>query len=73
MKAERQVGFDIAGVARWLKTPIYDGARIRPGAEIAGPAVIEEIDTTIVVQPGDRARLNGFHVFDITIQTEAGG
>ena len=73
VKAERQVGFDIAGVARWLKTPIYDGARIRPGAEIAGPAVIEEIDTTIVVQPGDRARLNGFHVFDITIQTEAGG
>ena len=72
VKAERKVCFDVDGVARWFETPIYDGARIRPGAEIAGPAVIEEIDTTIVVQPGDTARLNGFHVFDIRIQTEQG-
>jgi N-methylhydantoinase A len=33
-------------------TPVYDGAHLTPGAVITGPAVVEEVNTTIVVFPG---------------------
>ena len=39
-------------------TPIYRGEALRPGADIAGPAVIEEPTTTIVVPAGCTARLS---------------
>jgi N-methylhydantoinase A len=39
-------------------TPIYRGARLAPGARIAGPAIIEEPTTTIVVYPGLSAALS---------------
>ena len=42
-----------------LETPIYLGQNLRPGAAIEGPAIIEEPTTTIVVNPGTRARLSG--------------
>ena len=39
-------------------TPIYRGASAAPGARIAGPAIIEEPTTTIVVYPGLSAALS---------------
>lgn len=36
----------------YMDTPIFAGAGLKPGHEIAGPAVIEETFTTIVVYPG---------------------
>lgn len=39
-------------------TPIYRGATLQPGAQIAGPAIIEEPTTTIVVYPGLSAELS---------------
>ena len=42
-----------------VETPIYLGRNLRPGAAIEGPAIIEEPTTTIVVDPGTRARLGG--------------
>ncbi len=41
-----------------VETAIFKGARLRPGAEISGPAIIEEPTTTIVVPPGLSARLS---------------
>ncbi len=41
-----------------VETPVHRGERLAPGAEIAGPAVIEEPTTTIVVYPGMSARLS---------------
>jgi N-methylhydantoinase A len=38
-----------------LDTPIYDRNHIRPGFEIQGPAVIEQLDSTILVFPGNTA------------------
>ena len=32
--------------------PIHDGRTVECGATIAGPAIIEEVTTTIVVPPG---------------------
>ena len=37
----------------WQRTPVYDGAELRPGHRIAGPAVIEERTTTVLAGPGD--------------------
>ena len=37
-------------------TPVFDRNRLRAGAEIAGPAIVEQLDATTVVYPGDRAR-----------------
>ena len=34
-----------------MKTNIYDGPSIRAGQKIAGPAIIEEPFTTVVVPP----------------------
>lgn len=33
-------------------TPVYDGTRLRPGNRLPGPAVVEELNTTVVVFPG---------------------
>jgi len=33
------------------KTPVFRGTELAPGAFIAGPAIIEEPTTTIVVYP----------------------
>jgi N-methylhydantoinase A len=40
--------------ARPMKTPIYDRSGLRLGQTIAGPAIIEQFDSTTVLYPGDR-------------------
>ena len=44
----------------WLETPIYDRATLRPGHGFAGPAILEQADTTSVIEPGMLARVDGF-------------
>jgi N-methylhydantoinase A len=39
-------------------TPVYDGSRLGAGATIKGPAIIEEVTTTIVIEPKWSARLD---------------
>ena len=41
-----------------VATPIYDGPSLAPGAELAGPAVIEHPGTTIVALAGQRVRID---------------
>ena len=38
--------------------PIYDGERLRAGNRVSGPAVIEHIGTTIMVQPEQEASID---------------
>ena len=49
-----------------LETPVYSGADLAPGAEISGPALVEEPTTTIVVYPGMTARVSaaGNYILD---------
>ena len=42
----------------FLETPVYDGERLRSGASVAGPAIIEERFTTFVVPPGVRTTVD---------------
>jgi N-methylhydantoinase A len=43
---------------RWVdQAPVFDGEALSPGPEIAGPAVIQYRFTTLVLRPGDVARV----------------
>ena len=42
----------------FIDTAVYDGTLLGPGVEIAGPALIEELFTVIVVPPTGRVRLD---------------
>lgn len=46
----RKVWFD-----GWQETPVYWRDFLPPDAAIDGPAIIEQMDTTIIIEPGDRA------------------
>jgi N-methylhydantoinase A len=46
--------------AAYAPTPIYDGARFRPGMALAGPAVIERMGDTIVLPSFANARVDAF-------------
>jgi N-methylhydantoinase A len=47
-------------------TPVYDGERLVSGNAIAGPAIVETSDTTVVVQPGVKLRLDELGNFELT-------
>ena len=53
-KARRDAFFD----GRFRKTAIYDGPQLRAGQKLAGPAIVEERFTTIVVPPGWTVKLD---------------
>ena len=53
---ERQV----RAKGQWRPTPIFDRLALPVGAEIAGPAILEQADTTIFVDPGLGARVDDF-------------
>ena len=40
---------------------IYDRTRLTPGAEIPGPAVVEESESTVIVPPAWDARVDEFY------------
>ena len=42
----------------WRETPVFSRERLPAGAAITGPAIIEQMDTTIVIEPGTTARLD---------------
>jgi len=51
--AWREVWFD-----GWIRTPIHDRATFAPGTVFDGPAIVEQGDTTSVIEPGQRARVD---------------
>ncbi|WLS10802.1 hydantoinase/oxoprolinase family protein (plasmid) [Shinella sumterensis] len=50
LKGHRDAIFEQSG--KVTSTPVYDGAKFGAGARIEGPAIIEEVTTTIVIEPG---------------------
>jgi len=49
---ERRVWFNDG----WYATPIYGRDRVPLDAVFQGPAILEQLDCTTVVEPGDRVR-----------------
>jgi N-methylhydantoinase A len=46
----RKVRFD--ELPSSIDTPVYDRAKLQAGMKVAGPAVIDQLDSTIIVPPG---------------------
>jgi N-methylhydantoinase A len=51
-----------------LSTPVYDRFRLPPGQRIVGPAVIEQMDSTILIFPGDLAEIDPVRNILITLK-----
>ncbi|WP_043362857.1 hydantoinase/oxoprolinase family protein [Belnapia sp. F-4-1] len=54
-RGERPVTFEGHGA---LPCPVYDRYALRPGMEFAGPALVEERESTCVIGPGTRASVD---------------
>lgn len=62
---EREVYFDRA--SGMTPAPVYDRALLAPGHEVAGPAVVEQLDSTTVVYPGQRAVVDDYRNLVIAV------
>ena len=65
IKAQRQAYFDA-----WYDCPIYDRERLVSGNRLSGPAIIEQMDSTTVVHPGQNAQIDRFGNIIIDIRGE---
>jgi N-methylhydantoinase A len=59
---EHKIYFD----GKFLSTPIYDRAKLRPGNRLTGPAIVTEMDSTTVVLPGFTGEVDRY--FNILIK-----
>ena len=50
-----------------LDTPVYDRVALRPGDALAGPAIVEQFDSTTVVHPHDSLRVDDAGNLIITV------
>ncbi len=57
-KGQRHVWFSELG--GFVDTPIYDRYRLGAGMGFAGPAIVEERESTIVVRPGMQAEVDAY-------------
>jgi N-methylhydantoinase A len=69
LKGTRPMIFNAEGTPQ--DTPVYDGALLGAGDALLGPAVIQEVTTTLVIEPGWQAELHATGVYIVT-QTAAG-
>ncbi len=54
LKSRRRVHF----AGEWLDTPVYAREGLPVGAAIAGPAIVAQLDTTILIDPGATATVD---------------
>jgi N-methylhydantoinase A len=62
---EHRIYFD----GKFLSTPIYDRAKLRPGNRLPGPAIVTEMDSTTVVLPNFTGEVDRY--FNILIRPGA--
>jgi N-methylhydantoinase A len=60
----RQVWFE----SGWAETPIYRREQLPAGATLTGPAIIEQLDTTVVVEPSDEVVADQLGNLIITVE-----
>jgi N-methylhydantoinase A len=69
--SSRPVWFSSAG--SMVETEVWSRPDLAPGVRVTGPAVIEEWNTTILVNPGQVAEIDGFKNVIISRSDERGG
>jgi len=55
-KSGRRVFMD----KRWYDTKVYDRLKLPIGSIISGPAILEQADTTVLIEPGLQGRIDSF-------------
>lgn len=55
----------------WLETAIYDGEALLDGHSLAGPAIIEQPGTSVVIPPGAEAKVDALRNLIITLDVNA--
>ena len=68
VKATRDVDYALEGVHA---ATIYDGDALRPGMSFAGPAIIEDSGSTIVIHPGNQVSVDAYSNIHIALETGA--
>lgn len=56
----------------WTETPIVPRASLPPGSVLDGPAIVEQLDTTIVLSPGMRAEADAIGNLIVHVGTGEG-
>ena len=62
----RLVWFDRSGP---VQTPVFERSALQPGQEIAGPAIVQQMDTTTLLHPGSTARVDA--AFNLLLRISA--
>ena len=68
VEATRDVDYALEGVHA---ATIYDGDALRPGMSFAGPAIIEDSGSTIVIHPGNQVSVDAYSNIHIVLETGA--
>lgn len=69
---ERRVTFKTDGRPKHYTSKIYDRSLLRAGDEIPGPAIINQMDTTIVIEPDCVGHVNDYGIIIIDINEPDG-
>ena len=56
----------------WVDTPVYRREQLAAGTELTGPAIVEQLDTTTVIEPGDGVRVDALGNLEITVRALGG-
>ena len=53
----------------FVSTKVYDRDRLLPGAQLVGPAIVEQMDSTVLIRPGMSAGVDRY--FNLILETGA--
>lgn len=51
----------------WIETPVYRRVSLGLATELKGPAIVEQVDTTLIVEPGQQARADQYGNLIVTL------
>jgi N-methylhydantoinase A/oxoprolinase/acetone carboxylase beta subunit len=60
VKYEKPVVFEVDGKAMPMPTKVYDRPRLKSGNVLMGPAIVEQMDSTVIIIPGWMATVDDF-------------
>ena len=64
-RGRRKVWFEQGG---WLETPLYVREWLPQAASFEGPAIVEQLDCTTVIEPGNRVQMDGMGNLIVNVQ-----
>ena len=68
-RTTRPVWFD----GGWLETPVYVRERLPSAARFDGPAIIEQLDCTTVIEPGNHVEVDAIGNLIVSVQAPVAG